>query len=243
MLLWIENAPDFSTSDAIPFIDSVVTCRLPDEGTELGDLVRNLQIHKCTPSCFKNGKRYCRHGFPRKISEETKMLSEDEAVLNNGKTFLLRRNENERNVNNYNETLLRIWGANIDIQPVGSVYGIAYYIAKYVSKAETETLRSEISDAIKLVRSSENSNLARSVNQAARLIMSQRERSAQEAAYICCGCNLKGSSRSLVYINTRSRELRSRLLKNEAISKDKDSLKMVIFVQKNLKNIAIDLKN
>lgn len=36
----------------------------------------------------------------------------------------------------YNSHLLKLWGANIDLQPCSSALGVVYYISKYISKAE-----------------------------------------------------------------------------------------------------------
>ena len=43
-------------------------------------------------------------------------------------------------INPYNPSLLRAWGANMDIQMVGSVYG-AEYVCHYMCKDEPQQLR------------------------------------------------------------------------------------------------------
>ena len=36
----------------------------------------------------------------------------------------------------------------MDIQPVGTFYGIAYYVAKYVAKEEPQHIQNELKDAL-----------------------------------------------------------------------------------------------
>ncbi len=50
------------------------------------------------------------------------------------------------------------------------------------------------------------------------MIMAHRERSAQENAYLVCNLPFRGSSHSTVYVNTRSKEARTRMLKKECIA-------------------------
>jgi len=47
-----------------------------------------------------------------------------------------------------NLDLLILWNANMDIQPVGTLYGIAYYVAKYVAKEEPQHIQNELKDAL-----------------------------------------------------------------------------------------------
>ncbi len=47
--------------------------------------------------------------------------------------------------------------------------------------------------------------------------MKNRERSAQEAAFVICSLPLRGSSRSTVFINTKPPEHRTRLLRKECL--------------------------
>jgi hypothetical protein len=46
-------------------------------------------------------------------------------------TLLHQRAENDQWVNAYNTKLLKAWGANMDIQMVGSEYGAALYVCMY----------------------------------------------------------------------------------------------------------------
>ena len=176
-------------------------------------------IHSCKSTCFKKETNICRFGFPQSISEVTKILGDNEIFKNNGKFCLLKRGSDELFVNNYNPSILKLWQANMDIQPVGSMFGVAYYIAKYCSKEEDISIRNCIKQAINEIKNASNNNLSNRIYKACKLLMNQRERSAQEAAYVLCGFNLKRSSRSCVFINTRPSQMRTRMLKKEHLYK------------------------
>ncbi|GIY94549.1 helitron_like_N domain-containing protein [Caerostris extrusa] len=55
-------------------------------------------------------------------------------------------------VNSFHPQSLRLWTGNMDIQPCGSNEAIAYYIAKYLSKAEPEGVHSGIAQAIQQIQ-------------------------------------------------------------------------------------------
>jgi hypothetical protein len=107
-----------------------------------------------------------------------------------------------------------------DIQPIGSYFGIAYYVAKYVAKEENQILRSDIKKAIQAVQEVNKENLTHAIHNATRILMSHRERSAQEAAYILCGLRLRGASRDTIFINTKPKLARTRMLKRESFNNE-----------------------
>ena len=198
MLIWIKDAPQFNTEEGIKFIDKVVTCSIPQD-PKLKELVERLQKHKCTKTCYSNNKnnKKCRFGYKLPISTTTRILNEDEIKKNNGKFCIFKRKENEQLINVYNLELLQMWNANMDIQPCGSLYGIAYYIAKYVAKEEPQHIQDELQRAIISIQNAPANQFAKQLHKTTKLIMKNRERSAQEAAYVLCGLRLITKS----YIN------------------------------------------
>ena len=63
-LFWIKNAPQYgkdSNEDICKFVDKYVSCEA--DVSELGDLV-NLQRHRHSKTCKKNGHKICRFNFP-----------------------------------------------------------------------------------------------------------------------------------------------------------------------------------
>eukprot|EP00884_Botryococcus_braunii_P003995 jgi/Botrbrau1/13597/Bobra.0307s0016.1 len=50
----------------------------------------------------------------------------------------------EHNVVPYNPDILRVWGANMDIQPIGSSYACNVYVGGYMTKFETAGLESNM---------------------------------------------------------------------------------------------------
>jgi hypothetical protein len=87
----------------------------------------------------------------------------------------------------------------MDIQPVGTLYGIAYYVAKYVAKEEPQHIQNELKDALLAIQAAPSHQFAQELYKTSRLIMKHRERSAQEAAYLLAGLRLKACSRTTIF--------------------------------------------
>ncbi len=97
MKFWVENAPVYgvnSNEEVIKFIDSYITCSIPDEklNPDLYDLVMRYQRHKCTKSCqftvkLKKNKfiTKCRYGFPRSVCSETTLNTLEETIKSRGR--------------------------------------------------------------------------------------------------------------------------------------------------------------
>lgn len=105
----------------------------------------------------------------------------------------------------------------MDIQPVGSLYGIAYCIAKYVAKEEPQNIQDELKEAISAIKDAPPAQFAKQLLLTTKIIMKNRERSAQEAAFILCGLRLKACSRTTVFINAVLPKKRTRLVRKERI--------------------------
>ncbi|GBP12652.1 hypothetical protein EVAR_10302_1 [Eumeta japonica] len=215
MLVWIENHPSFDTLEGIEVLDEVITCRLPDENDELYDLVKNCQKHAHRPTCRKQDRNIlCRFAFPRPPSTETRIVAQSSAefLRNNGRICVLKRRKEDEMINNYNRTLLKFWGANMDIQPCGSNDSIAYYVAKYISKNEPTVLDRSIIEAIQQVRQEED-DISRRMFKISMKILNERQVSAVECAFRLCGLRLRESSRKTQMINTRLPEQRYRVIR------------------------------
>ena len=76
MLIWLEGAPVFGVDedeDVVAHIDSIITCRKPDNDTELLDLVcRQTRRHSHT--CRKKRGKICRFNYPQPPMRITKIL-------------------------------------------------------------------------------------------------------------------------------------------------------------------------
>ncbi|KAG5666270.1 hypothetical protein PVAND_017605 [Polypedilum vanderplanki] len=223
LVVWIENPPSFETPEGIELIDQVVSCHYPSEqeNPELHNLVKKNQRHQHTHTCHKNNSQNCRFAFPRQPSQQTRIVppSSDEFIRNGGRFCTLKRNSNETYINNYNPEILKLWNANMDIQPCGNNEAIAHYIAKYVAKSEPTDLTGSIAAAIRKIRL-EETNISRKLFKICMRILKEREVSAAECAYRLCHLPLRGSSRTTVFLNTRKPEQRYYVLKfegNEAV--------------------------
>jgi len=217
MLVWIEKLPEFNTIEGVQIIENCISCCSNTENLTLNELIKNCQTHKCKNTCFKKNKDNCRFNYPMKVSSETRILLDSEIHKNNNKFVIMKRNNDEKNINNYNPTILGMWGANMDIQPIGTVFGIAFYVAKYVSKEEPIFIQKQIHDALKQIKNSNNNDFVHKIRNVSNIIIKNRERSAQEAAYVICSLPLRDSSRATVFVNTKPALNRTRLVRKESL--------------------------
>ncbi|GFQ90533.1 helitron_like_N domain-containing protein [Trichonephila clavata] len=153
MVVRIEDHPEFNTEEGKFLLDRNCCSKMPteEEEQELHELVKKYQIHRHTQTCTKNNTTVrCQFNFPREECDETRIVSHfsDYFIRNGGRICLLKRRNEDVWVNNYHPELLSLWTGNMDIQPCGANEAIAYYIAKYLSKAEPKGLDSGISQAI-----------------------------------------------------------------------------------------------
>lgn len=172
-----------------------------------------LQVHKHTHTCYKNDRTTCRFGFPRPVSDITKVLDEDEAITRGGRFCVHKRGEADVHINSYNEVLLRMWKANIDIQPCCNAT-VAYYVAKYIGKAEKQQISRALREAFQRNCYSGGQLQSHSsiMQKIATKIFSLRELSAPEAAFRLTGLTLRENSRKVVFVNNRSEADRLRFV-------------------------------
>lgn len=115
-------------------------------------------------------------------------------------------------VNNYNEKIIKLWKANMDIQPRGSVLGIVYYISKYISKSEPAGISKSISEAIKRAQQ-KGGTVSHHIFAIQNAILTHRQVCACECAVRLCHLKLRDSSRKCVFVNTCHPSQRYRILR------------------------------
>ncbi|XP_035223419.1 uncharacterized protein LOC118196128 [Stegodyphus dumicola] len=124
----------------------------------------------------------------------------------------LKRSSLEVNINCYNKTILHLFEANIDVQFVLEVYGIASYIINYVGKVDaglSKLLRDAESDV-----NSGNINVKEKFRKITNIFLNNNLMWAQEAAYHVLSLPLSKSSRQTIYINTSPINERALMLKS-----------------------------
>lgn len=216
MLCWIQNAPDFDTPEGRNLINDMVSCSLNNTDDELNDVVKRVQIHSHSHTCYKNRQdQHCRFYFPRPASDETVLLRPDETLRNNGRFCIMKRTPEEQYVNNYNPQILKLWTANMDIQPCGNVTAVSYYIAKYTSKHEPQDVGQAVKDAVSKVRAS-HGDIGRQLFAVSMAILNHRRVSACECAFRLCHLKLRDSSRKVVFVNTCRPNERYRILRYDS---------------------------
>ena len=220
-LWWIKDAPNLDTVEgkraAPSYIDKYISVNIPEENTgeeELRSLVLRVQQHHHTGSCQKRSRRRnqtdCRFDFPKPLSEETRLKTNDD-VGNKSRFYLLKRKAGEENINAYNRSLLLAWKANMDIQLIGCVYSTAAYICSYMCKGESEAVKKAIRDGLNSLPP--NTSMRKRLSKIGNTMLTHREMSGQEATYRLCNLPLKDSSRKVIFVNTARPEKRTRLLK------------------------------
>ena len=215
-LWWVKDAPDLQSVEglrAVPgFIDQYITTKIPTEGEddELRALVMRLQRHKHTHTCQKNGRRGCRFDYPKQPSPETRLKTNADGG-NKARFYVIKREPGAEMVNPYNENLLRAWRANMDVQVVGSVYGAALYVTHYICKDESQALKQVIAE--RLASLQQDATVKQRLRKIGNTLLSHRQLSQQEAAFLVAGLHLKGSSRATVFVAAIPKRQRTRLVR------------------------------
>ena len=114
-------------------------------------------------------------------------------------------------VNPYNEHLLRAWRANMDVQVVGSVYGAALYVTHYICKDESQVLKQVIAEQLASLQ--QDATVKQQLRKIGNTLLSHRQLSQQEAAFLVAGLHLKGSSRATVFVAAIPKHQRTRLVR------------------------------
>ena len=123
----------------------------------------------------------------------------------------LKRSTNAVYINNYNEKLLRVWKANIDIQYIIDPYACVRYCVNYISKTG-----GGVSKLLRQVTQEVNSGdltLRDKLRKFANVFLNSSEISAQEAAFYILGLPYTLCSRESIFINTGNPENRVFLVK------------------------------
>ena len=242
IFLWIKNAPNIATLEGrkvFPqFIDQYVSTQIPNKEKDvlMNTLVSTLQVHHHTTTCRK-GKSFCRFSFPRPHSIQTRIKPNINPIAS--KSFYeTKRTPEEAWVNPYNPTILQAWKANMDIQFVGSVFGIALYVCSYVCKAEPARLRKAVTDVINTLKSQCGFSKRKQLSKLGTVILSSRGISAQEAAFRLTGLPLVDSSRKTIYVNARTPNKRARILKPQLHKLQTSTLNQNSFVDGLPENYA-----
>ena len=215
-LWWVKDAPDLQTVEglrAVPgFIDKYITTKIPTEGedNELHTLVMRLQRHKHTHTCQKNGRHGCRFDYPKQPSPETRLKTNADGG-NKARFYVIKREPGAEMVNPYNEHLLRAWRANMDVQVVGSVYGAALYVTHYICKDESQALKQVIAEQLASLQ--QDATVKQRLRKIGNTLLSHRQLSQQEAAFLVAGLHLKGSSRATVFVAAIPKRQRTRLVR------------------------------
>ena len=116
------------------------------------------------------------------------------------RSIMIQRSYRDRWINNFNPTILKVWNANMDVQPCLDGHAVGQYIVSYmtkVSKGVSSTMKRllrQMKDGAKQVRPM--------LRELGNSILNHQEVSAQEAVYLLLGLQMRKSSRAITFINT-----------------------------------------
>ena len=99
----------------------------------------------------------------------------------------------------------------MDIQVVGSVYGAALYVTHYICKDESQVLKQVIAE--QLANLQQDATMKQRLRKIGNTLLSHRQLSQQEAAFLVAGLYLKGSSRATVFVSAIPKRQRTRLVR------------------------------
>jgi hypothetical protein len=234
--LWLEDAPDIEKLDLtkaedvegfIDFWDPIVstmnpahTCPpaevhpsaqlfndLKDTKRELAQLLNRFQRHtKCSRGyCLRKdkhtGQPVCRFHFPKDLRAETCIST---ATAQTHKELNTRRND--ALLNSHNIPMILGWRANLDFRPVLHKNAVIAYVAKYASKAETQS--TTLTDMLKKSVRSLNDHVPAQVafQKMLSAFAGERDMSAQETCHILLDCPMVRSSRIVRNLNVSQHE-------------------------------------
>ncbi|XP_063689165.1 uncharacterized protein LOC134822183 [Bolinopsis microptera] len=210
MLLKVVGAPipgESPIEEVIEFIDKYVTTHYPtlEEDPEVHKLIK-LQLHSHTKTCQKGGKDICRFGFPKTLSEVTKIVFKEikkmmtkksknnqksadsepkvEAPKLRSRDVIYKRKPGSENVNTYNRLLLLAIQGNMDVQICMSPWDVVNYVISYATKNEKEVCDA-LKDVIKNIDQPSNKNSKEALRQLGNTFLNSRSVSVQEAIFRC----------------------------------------------------------
>lgn len=228
MMLWVRGAPDLDTPEgraaAPAFIDQYVSAKLPDPAAdpELHSLVSRYQVHNHTFTCGGLDGGPCRFRYPKRPCEATRLRQDGDLDLRRGDAYVIARGEGDGKIVPYSPALLSLWGANMDLQFIGSAAGAAAYVTAYLTKAETDGIRETVQEAVATMP--EDAPTEQLLRRACMALLSKREYSMQEAAYLLIGAtlHLRGSSRKFVKLCVRPKQERPGIASRRAFDAARD---------------------
>jgi hypothetical protein len=169
---------------------------LEDTKLELAQMLNRLQRHtKCTAGYCERKKKgtgeiFCRFGFPKECHDSS-VYAKDA-----GREFPeLHTRRNDELLNSYNPGVILSWRANIDFRPVINREAVIAYVAKYASKADSQsaTYQEVLSTSISRLQDTDAAGIA--YQKMLSTFAAERDVSAQETCHILLGCKLIRTSR------------------------------------------------
>ncbi len=164
------------------------------------------KLLKEATECLSKAKEILEHPIADSLDFEeflaTLGVSEEQymkyiSISKRGKILILKRDVNERFINNYNIEMLTAWNANMDIQLALDPYAVITYIVNYVSKDESGMTK----NLLDTLRAKAKGLLAEIISALQKTFLTRRQNGLSEAVYKTLPeFRLKNSNVTCIYI-------------------------------------------
>jgi len=173
---------------------------IEDFEEDLGQLLHKVQRHtKCNENyCYKinkkTRKRECRFKFPKDMQ-----VSPTIDKAENGE-FQFTPRRNDPMLNKFQQFIIQLWRANIDIAPVISKRALINYLAKYISKSEvpSEALNEVFNTIIESLN--EDQSAKKVIQKRFMKMCGERDISAQEVCHSLLGLKLHSAGGRIFFL-------------------------------------------
>lgn len=223
----IENESEENLQEILDYYSKLVTAVNPDPDSEMADIHPCRKLHRnienfqedlaqilnkvqrhtrcSTDYCLKFNKEKggvrCRFNFPADMQDTAAFVKDDNGHMQ------FKPARNDPLLNKYNEFIIQLWRANIDISPVISKKALITYLAKYIAKCEISSKGlDEILNSV-LQTLNETDKARRAVQKLFMRFCGERDISAQEVCHSLMGLSLYSSgTRKFVTVNFKTEE-------------------------------------
>ena len=192
----IAHKPDGEGSDDVLDIAKVVLQKVHEE------LQDNVDFHANNDVC----------ALLDAVGIPLSMYSDSLKVALRGPTVVLCRNPCDVNINSCNIDILRLWGANVDLQYVVNEVATVMYVCSYMTKGEKamgETLK-------RVARECMRDDMRMQMNKIKKEFLGKRVIGAPESCMCVLSSWLMKKSRKVIYVNSNMKSERVSLPKTNA---------------------------
>ena len=185
------------------------SAKISPRDREVNAQLATLVVHYCTEYCSAKTFGACRFGFPHSVIDRTRRRTSQEKYANSQwKSSLVtrRKTKADKNMGQYNITILRRWRASMDLQVICELTSASRYILGYAMKSEQDRESQRRVESIIANLTSGNNEVMgnQQVYKAAHAALQGRTTSTFEACHLLLGFPVVEFSRDNQWIQVGS---------------------------------------